>query len=225
MSIEVLIVEDESIVAMEIATYVRELGYRVAGLASRADMAINIAEHSHVDVVLMDVHIKGEMDGIDLAEILKVRYALGIIYITAFNDDVCIERAVETNPVAYLTKPFNRKELSAALKIATRIQTANTADIRSGDIKISDEFSFDREEQALLCCGEYVHLTHKERELLILLLEAKSRVVDFYTIENRLWPDKSPNENTRRSLIARLRGKLKHQFIETVPSQGYRLTY
>lgn len=225
MSLKVMIVEDESIVAMELSSHVKELGYEVIGRASNGADAFAMAQEKTPDVVLMDVHLKGEEDGISLAARLQRSSRVSIIYITAFNDEESLERAIATDPAAYLTKPFNRKELSASLKIASRRFQHRSAHLAKGEVKIDEEFSFDAANQQLLCCGEFVHLTRKELDLLVLLLDAKQQVVDTYTIENRLWPDKAANENTRRSLLARLRGKLKHQFIETVPGQGYRLTY
>ncbi len=225
MSQKVLIVEDESIVAMEIASYVKNLGYEVIDTVSNAEDAVQTALEQTPDVILMDVRLKGEEDGISAAKRITEHQKIAIIYITAFSDDESIERAIETNPAAYLTKPFNRKELAAALKIAMKRTILQGNYERVGAIKISDEFSFDPVEKQLICCGEFVHLTKKEKELLEVLLDAKKQIVDMYMIELRVWPDKVPNENTRRGLIARLRAKLKHQFVETVPGQGYRLNY
>jgi len=225
MTKRILIVEDESIVALEIASYVKSLGYEVVATASNANDAVNYALEKEPDAILMDVRLKGEEDGISAAKRIMDEKKISVIYITAFSDDESIERAIETNPAAYLTKPFNRKELVAALKIAIKRSELHGVYTLVGGLKINDEFSFDFEEGQLICCGEYIHLTKKEQELIILLLEAKKRIVDIYTIENRIWPEKVPNENTRRGLILRLRSKLKHQFIETISGQGYRLTY
>ena len=225
MSAKVMIVEDESIVAMELSSYVTELGYEVVGRASNGEDAFAMVTLTDPDVILMDVQIKGEEDGVSLAERIQQQKKTSIIYITAFNDDESLERAIDTNPAAYLTKPFNRKELVASLKIASRRFRRRSDREISGALKIDHEFSFDSDNQQLLCCGEFVHLTRKELKLLVLLLGARQQVVDTYTIENSLWPEKVPNENTRRSLLARLRGKLKHQFIETVQGQGYRMTF
>jgi len=225
MSMKVLIVEDESIVAMELSSYVTELGYSVIGRASNGSDAFNLALEHKPDVVLMDVHIKGDEDGIDLVKRLHEAMGISVIYITAFNDDTSLDRAIETDPAGYLTKPFNRKELSAILKIACKRINRLIETEKVGSIKIDHEFSYDPVNKELLCCGEFVHLTRKESELLELLIEARQQTVDLYTIENRLWPEKAPNENTRRGLIARLRSKLKYKFIETIPAQGYRMNY
>lgn len=224
MKQKILIVEDESIVAMEIASYIESLGYEAAGRVATAEDAYAKAIETQPDVILMDVHLKGEEDGISAAAKIRAQSKIAIVYITAFSDDSSIERAVATDPSAYLTKPFNRQELAAALKIATKYGQSNRSDdIDSRMIGIDHEFSYDPVNRELLCCGIFVHLTRKELDLLALLMEANGQLVSIYTVENVIWPDKFPNENTRRGLVARLRTKLKHQFVQTIPGQGYRL--
>ncbi len=222
----VLIVEDESLVALEISGFVKEMGYEVVKIVSNALSALEVVENSQVDVVLMDVNIKGDKDGIWCAHEIKKRQYIPIIYISAFSDDETLERAIETNPTSYLIKPFNRKELKVALQIATK-RARRKEDIveeqPKGDILLDSEFSFDSSNLELFCCNENIHLTHREKELLNLLISSKNSVLSFYEIENAIWPDKETNENTRRALIGRLRSKLNHKFLETVHSLGYRL--
>ncbi len=216
----VLIVEDESIVALEIANYVSNLGYIVVKSVSNAQNALDIINSNDIDLVLMDVEIKGDVDGISCAKSIKEISDIPIIYISAFSDDETLKRAILTQPSAYLIKPFNRKELKVAMCIATKKYDINT---RVGSVIFDSEFSFDGHSQELILRGETIHLTKQEKALLILLISAKNSIVSIYDVENEIWPSKSSNENTRRALIARLRSKLKHKFLETVHSMGYRL--
>ncbi len=227
MNIPILIVEDESIVAMEIESFITRLGYDVVAIASSSEEALIYALKYQPHVILMDITIKGSMDGIEVADKILASIKTTIIYITAFNDDNTIQRAILTNPVAYLIKPFNRQELNASVKIAllNYNKTDNSFSQKRGDIILNDEFSYDSKDTQLLCCSEYVHLTKRESELLKLLISSKNSIVSIYEIENALWPDKEPNESTRRALISRLRSKLKHQFIDTIPSIGYRISF
>ena len=221
-----MIVEDEIIVAMDLKKYVIGLGYEVVAMASEAKQAKTLALEKSPDIILMDINIKGEIDGITLASEIRKTLRIPIIYITAYIDDETIERAVNTNPAAYLVKPFNKQELRATLQIASkRNRRHNDDDLLRGDVVIDTEFSFDTENKQLICCGAYVNLTQREQQFLELLMDAKKQMVTFYMMENSIWPDKSANENTRRALVSRLRAKLKHQFLETIPSQGYRLNY
>jgi DNA-binding response OmpR family regulator len=217
----VLIVEDESIVALEISSYIKDIGFNVCGIASSAIEAYKIVKNNKVDLILMDVLLKGDEDGIECAKNIKKTKDIPIIYISAFSDDETLNRAIETNPSSYLIKPFNRKELKVAMNIATK---HHSSELRVGDVIFDDEFSFDKNTQELIMRGEVVHLTKQETQLLSLLVDSKNNVITFYDIDNEIWPDKQSNENTRRALISRLRLKLKYKFLETVHSIGYKLS-
>lgn len=222
----VLIVEDESIVALEISYFVKELGYNVYEVASNAKKAIEIVQNNVVDIILMDVYIKGDMDGIDCVNAIKKIQDIPIIYISAFSDDETLDRAIETNPTTYLIKPFNRKELKIAIKIATKRERRKGDFIdmlQRGDVILDNEFSFDSKNRELFMLGEKIHLTKQEQQLLSLLINSKNSIVSIYELENEIWPYKESNENTRRALISRLRSKLKHKHIETLHSIGYKI--
>ncbi|MEA2112250.1 MAG: response regulator [Campylobacterota bacterium] len=225
MNTPILIVEDEAIVAMEIASFVTQLGFDVVATATNADDAYTLAMKHQPHLILMDINLKGDNDGINAAEKILKSVHTSIIYITAFNDENTIERAVKTNPAAYLIKPFNRHELSAAAKIALvhYHQNEDKQHIKKGDTIFDSEFSYDTQQQQLLCCGEFIHLTRREQQLLHLLVLSKNTIIPIAIIETIIWPETSPAESTRRALVSRLRTKLKHQFLETVSSVGYRL--
>lgn len=217
---KVLIVEDESIVAMEIAGYIGELGYDACCIATSAKEAYDAIKRYDIDLVLMDVYIKGDIDGIACAQEIKKKKDIPLIYISAFGDDETLERAIKTDPVAYLIKPFNRKELKVAMGVATKTHKEFS---NLGDIVFDEEFSYDSQNEELLFRGEIVHLTKQEKQLLHLLVSRKNGIVSIYDMENYIWPNKTSNENTRRALVARLRSKLKYRFIETIHSIGYKL--
>lgn len=224
--INILIVEDESIIAMEIESYIKKLGYSVAAICSNAKDVLRVISEQKIDIVLMDICIKGELDGIETAALIKKSHPrIEIIFLTAHLDDYNIDRAIEVDPTAYLSKPFNREELRAFLKIALRRADKGLIlyDEHKHHIILDDEFSYDPSTCTLYCCHEIIRLTKKESDLLKLLIQNKNNLVDFYSIENTIWADKISNTNTIRTLVKRLRQKLKHKFIETVSARGYRL--
>ena len=114
----ILIVEDEMIIAMEIAAIIRKMGHAVAGTVMKGEDAISLAELKHPDIVLMDIFLKGIMDGITAAEIIFTTYNIPVIYITANTDVHTLERAMKTRPFGYLTKPVNARELETAIERA-----------------------------------------------------------------------------------------------------------
>jgi DNA-binding response OmpR family regulator len=223
----VLVVEDEQIVAMEIKSYVEHLGYAVAGICTNSSDALKIVANEDVSIVLMDIHIEGNTDGIETAEQIKKKYPdTQIIFLTAHMDDYNVDRAVVLDPVAYLSKPFRREELRAFMKIAVKKSTVDhkiVHEVVAGSIALDEEFSYHVGDRQLIHCGEVIYLTKKEAEMLDVLVLNKNMIVDLYTIENQIWPNKSASANTIRTLIKRLREKLNYRFIETIPMSGYRL--
>ena len=114
----ILIVEDESIIAMEISSRLQKLGYRVAAITHNGPEAIDKAEKLRPDLVLMDIFLKGKMDGVEAAATIKKRYEIPVIYLTANTDEQTFQRAKVTEPFGYLLKPFEERELHTTIEIA-----------------------------------------------------------------------------------------------------------
>jgi signal transduction histidine kinase len=115
---KILIVEDEGIVAFNLQQRLEQLGYRITGLAESGAEGLALVAQERPDLVLMDIHIKGEMDGIELAAALNRDFALPVIYLTAYSEDTTLERARRTRPYGYLIKPFSERELHATVQMA-----------------------------------------------------------------------------------------------------------
>ena len=115
---KVMIVEDESIIALDIKNNLLRLGYEVAGVASSGESALRKIQSNHPDVILMDIHLKGKMTGIDVSEKVNSDFHIPIVYLTANADSSTFKEANETDPYGYLLKPFKEKELGIALEIA-----------------------------------------------------------------------------------------------------------
>ncbi len=114
----VLLVDDEAIVAKDLEFSLRRFGYTVSGTASTGAEAISQTESQRPDVVLMDIRLKGDMDGVDAARQIRTRHDVPIIYLTAYADDTTLARAGETSPYGYLVKPYQEKELHATIETA-----------------------------------------------------------------------------------------------------------
>lgn len=115
---KVLIVEDESIVALDIQSRLMKLGYLVPAIATSGLEAIDKAVETEPDLVLMDIKLKGELDGIDTVRQLQRKFDVPVIYLTAFADEVTLQRAKVTAPNGYLLKPFAERELQTAIEMA-----------------------------------------------------------------------------------------------------------
>lgn len=114
----IMIVEDESIVVIDLKATLRDLGYEIAAVASTGEKAILKAGETRPDLVLMDIRLKGEMDGIQAAEQIKDRFDTPVIYLTAYADEATLQRAKVTTPYGYLLKPFEDRELHSTIEMA-----------------------------------------------------------------------------------------------------------
>lgn len=114
----VLIVEDEPIAVWNIRETLEDLGHRVIGEVSSGQEAIQFAHTSQPDLVLMDIRLNGEIDGIEAAETIQGSFSIPVIYLTAFGDEKTIQRAMTTFPFGYVVKPFRRRDLQTSIAIA-----------------------------------------------------------------------------------------------------------
>ena len=103
----ILIVEDESLSAISLASYLEDLGHRVLDFPTTGREAIAIAEADRPDIVFMDVSLPGDMDGIEAARIINERAPVALIFMTGYANKSVTERAADLKPVAYLIKPFD----------------------------------------------------------------------------------------------------------------------
>ncbi len=140
MDKRVLIVEDEGIVAMAINDTLKKMGYKVTGICSTGEEAIEKAATTIPDVVLMDIHLKGEVDGIEAADKINKLYGIPVIYLTAYADDETISRALTSGSFGYLVKPFNARELFSNIELAIykqRVRMRIGSDIESLEVPLS----------------------------------------------------------------------------------------
>lgn len=114
----ILIVEDESIVAIDLASRLRRLGHEIVGTARSAGVAFALCDQHRPDLVLMDVRIDGEEDGIDLAIRLRRAFDTSVVFLTAYADPVTLERARRAAPLGYIVKPFDQRDIEVTVQLA-----------------------------------------------------------------------------------------------------------
>lgn len=114
----VLVVEDDAIIGMDIEHRVRKLGYEVCGVADSAGEALAIASRTQPDIALMDIRLRGEVDGIEAARMLRDTLSVPVIFITAYSDMKMRTRALDMEPLGYIVKPLREVELKNTLEAA-----------------------------------------------------------------------------------------------------------
>jgi CheY-like chemotaxis protein len=114
----IFIVEDEAIVANDLKETLKSLGYDVAGIAKSGELALEKVKELHPDLVLMDIHLAGKMDGVETAGTIHTLYDTPVIYLTAYADKALLERAKITEPYGYVIKPYDERELHSIIEMA-----------------------------------------------------------------------------------------------------------
>lgn len=148
----ILVVEDDHVVARDIGEQLTRFGHAVVGITSRSQEALTLAQAERPDLILMDVRLDGEMDGIEIAKRILASFRIPIIFLTAYADDETIQRASAAEPFGYLLKPFEDLQLRTAIEMALhrhwadkrlreseRRYEATLSSIAEGIIAVDDE--------------------------------------------------------------------------------------
>jgi CheY-like chemotaxis protein len=114
----ILIVEDESVVALDLRQRLENLGYQVVGHATRWEKGVQLALETNPDLIMMDIKLRGGLDGIEAAQQIRAERDVPIVFLTAFADQETIRRAALTGPFGYLLKPFDEQLLSINIEVA-----------------------------------------------------------------------------------------------------------
>ena len=197
--IRILVVEDEPLIAEDIRDILESIDFTVSGVAYNSEAALAELSHNPPDMVLLDVNLGSELDGIEIASLINKQYGIPFVYITSYADRATLERAKHTQPMGYIVKPFDEKDLFSTLEIALY----NFSQKRSGR-----GLSLDRINQSLLS-----KITQKEYEILQSIYEGKTNrqmaedhFISLNTIKTHIKKiyDKL-DVNTRTMAIAKLR--------------------
>jgi two-component system cell cycle sensor histidine kinase/response regulator CckA len=136
VKIRILIVEDEALLALSVQRLLNRLGYDAFGVAASGDEAVETARRERPDLIMMDIHLRGEMDGIQVAERIRDFLDVPIVYTTAFSDEETVERAKKTEPSAFLLKPYDTRDLQVTIEISYHRYRAERR-IRENEQRIS----------------------------------------------------------------------------------------
>jgi PAS domain S-box-containing protein len=163
MAGKLLIVEDESIVALDLRQELEEFGCEITGLAESAEAALMSVEECRPDLVLMDIKIDGAMDGIETARQLRRVYKVPVVFLTSHCDKLTLDRAARELPYGYLIKPFKSRELQATMRVALH-RAAVDADLRKSSQLMSMTVEGVREAMVLLAADGIVQYMNRAAE-------------------------------------------------------------
>jgi len=220
MKLEVLIIEDESIVALHMKKSLVTLGHEVIAVVKNGADALEVCSKKRVDLVVSDINIQADIDGIECCAILQSKYRLAVIFVTAYRDIETLKKASMVEFIGYLVKPFREDELETMINLAI---LKNDVFNQQGSMRINDEFFYCYTTDELFMNHEVVPLTHKEKQFLLELLKAKGCVVPYQILEQSVWDGVTTDDNARRQLVHRFRQKAPNFPFTLVKKVGYKV--
>lgn len=137
---KILIVEDEMIIAANISLQLEQLGHEVTGIVPRGEDALKQLEISKPDILLLDINLKGTLDGIETAQAMQKNYNIPIIYLTANIDDTHFNRAKTTHPYGFIAKPFKKLDLQRTIELTISQVASETQEINYNESEQSESF-------------------------------------------------------------------------------------
>lgn len=216
----VLIIEDDSIVAMHIRETVQGHGHEVIGVAKNAERALEIAEKNHPDLIISDINIEGEEDGIACSKQLQKTYHSKVILISAYNDMATLKNASTLDFIGYLIKPFREDELLTLIDLIVLKGKTEETDKRE---KIDQLYSYCFHHQTLYREDDVIELTQKENSFLEALINANGAIVPYEHFSHIIWDGEEVSDEARRQLVYRFRQKLPDFPFKLVKGMGYKL--
>lgn len=184
--VKLLIVEDEILLANDIANKLSDNNYEIVGIADTAKKALDLLERrKDIDMVLIDIVIKGEFDGIELARFINQKHQIPFLFLTSHADSYVFERAKSVKPHAYLLKPFNERQVCIAIELALKNFT-----LKESQEEITQKTNFEPDDNQVLNINDSLFLKknqHFERVPFreILFLKADSNYCSVYTKSDR----------------------------------------
>jgi len=127
LPVNLMLVEDERIVAFDLQRQLRGFGYHVSSVVASGEQALNRVAEERPDLVLMDIHLEGQMDGIEAASEIRARHRVPVVFLTAYAEDDTLRRALDSRPFGYLVKPCDARELHATIQMALARREDETA--------------------------------------------------------------------------------------------------
>ena len=220
MGMKVLVIEDDSMVALHTQKAIAFLGHQVVDCVKNGEDALKVAEAHEIDLVVSDIQIEGEMDGLACSKMLQDKYDLPVILISAHNDIPTLQRATDIELAGYLIKPFREDELKTLLDLVELKVKNSTNEKRK---IINRDYSYSSHHKTLYKNDSIVELTIKELNFLEALITAKGAIVSYENFEYSVWNGEYASDEARRQLVYRFRQKLPGFPLKLVKGVGYKL--
>lgn len=224
--ISVLIIEDEVVLALGLEYTLKSFGYSVCGIQTNMQSTIKYLNEHTPDIALVDIKLKGNINGIDIAKYMWENKKIPIIFLTSYCDEKTIERTLCCQPYGYLIKPCKDSELNAIIQTSMHkhyhIFRNEYKDVTSF-VYLIGNLKFHKGKAILYKEEEPLTLTGNETKLIKLLVDYSKETVSFERISHYIWGESLYDLGRLRTLVYRLKLKVGHDIIESVFETGYKL--
>jgi DNA-binding response OmpR family regulator len=225
----IVVVEDEVITQRHLQDILTNHNVSVSGCFDNAIDTLETLKNIDCDMILMDINIKGSVDGIQLARKILETYTFPIVFITAHNDDATLEELLELAPYGFINKPFSSKDIITTLKIAykrylihSEVSKVKSSEVPT-DIVINEYYTYSQNLSILYYDGQAVKLNKKQSQLLEILSNNINNTVAYDTLIGYLWTDDTVADSTLRTLVYSVRKLLPDLPIVSHSKVGYSL--
>ena len=227
----IVIVEDEVITQRYLQDIFAQYDVVVSGCFDNAIDTIDALKSIDCDMILMDINIKGSMDGIQLARAILRNHTLPIVFITAHNDDETLEELLELAPYGFIGKPFSSKEIVVTLQVAYKQYLTHK---EAGKVRVKEEsnnnvivinayYRYSQVSSELYYGEDVVKLSKKQSRLLEVLTQNINHVVDYDTLISAIWEEDMVSGSALRTLVYSIRKLLPELPIVSQSKLGYSL--
>ncbi len=226
----IMIVEDEAITQRYLKEIMEQSDVHISGCFDNAEDTIEALKNTTCEMILMDINIKGAMDGIQLARYILQTYTLPIVFISAYSDNETLEEVLELSPYGFITKPFSSKEVQVTLQIAYKrfliyeVSTIEKNVNKNETVILNEEYSFDLKKKLLYFQDEAVKLNPNQNKFIEILAQQVNEAVPFDVLISHIWGRDIISDSALRTLVYTIRKLAPNIPLHSYSKQGYCLT-
>ncbi len=225
---KIMIVEDEVITQRYLRDILEQKNVETIECVDNSVDTLHLLQTDRYEMILMDINIKGNIDGISLAKEILKTYQIPIIFITAYTDEKTLDEVLELSPYGFISKPFTSKEIIIALQIAYKRFLIYKASIEknndsTNNIVITELYTFSLSISTLYDNKEVVKLSARQHKLLEILVKNLNHTVLFDDIHRYIWETETISNSTLRTLVYSIRKQLPELPLCSYSKQGYYL--
>ena len=208
----IVIVEDETITQRYLQDIFAQYDVTVSGCFDSAADTIEALKRINCDMILMDINIKGSVDGIQLAKEILKTYSFPIVFITAHNDDETFQEVLELSPYGFIEKPFSKKDIVFTLQLAYQRYLSHVKKSKVESVNqpkeyliLNENYSYSRALTILYHDDQPVKLSNKQSKLLEVLIQNVNHTVDYDALTSAIWGNDTVADSALRTLVYSVR--------------------